>query len=150
MVCCIFHSPFFSCAVLHPSTATLLLPSLHSQSGFGRMGERGSMKQRLKHLWRWKEGLKRYLISAHCVTTAYTHTWAHTGKNTLPKNMYVHTHTHTQRHRLKCITPSAFDTFRAIHSLSPKLPLHSPLSCNAHGSKAVFLAYYIGAQRLFL
>lgn len=108
------------------------LASQPSFAGFSRLREWGSRKQSLKHLWKWKEGLKRCLISAHCVTTAYTHTEAHTGRKT-----YMCSPIHTETHNIsdsKCITPSAFDTntFRALptptssltHSLSPKLPLH--------------------------
>ena len=108
VVRCIFRSPFsffflFFLALpsFHPLMAAVLLPSLHSQSGLSRMREWGSLKQSVKHLRRWKEGLKRYLISGHCVTTAYTHTHTHTHthtrtgtKPTAKKHICAHTHTH--------------------------------------------------------
>lgn len=104
------------------------LPSPHSQSGFSRLRERGSRKQSVKHFWKWKEGLKRYLISAHCVTTAYTPTWAHTGKKT-----YMCTHTCTQTHTtsqtpnvlhplLLTLTPSEPSQHPPLHSLIHSLP----------------------------
>lgn len=127
---------FFALPSFHPLMAALVLPSLHSQSGFSRMREWGSLKKSVKHLRKMEGGPEEVLdIRPLCDHRVHTHTHTHTdGNKTHCQKTYMCTHAHTQTpnvlHTLLLTPtpsePSPTPSPPLTHSLSPKLPLHFP------------------------